>query len=132
MLEALIAVVILALGLLGVVGLQARSYAAVSDAGLRAEATLAADQLLGIMNNNKAPVVLQTFEVGPDDEPPAPMQEWAKATRDRIPGAKFEVIVTPGARTTQIDLDIRWTRRKNDAENHHQVRSYIMQQGESL
>jgi type IV pilus assembly protein PilV len=39
----MLAIVILGIGLLGTVGLQARAYSALSDAGARAEATLAAE-----------------------------------------------------------------------------------------
>jgi type II secretory pathway component PulJ len=50
LLEAMLAIVILGIGLLGTVGLQARAYSALSDAGARAEATLAAEKLIGIIN----------------------------------------------------------------------------------
>lgn len=126
LLEAMIAAVILAIGLLGTVGLQARSYAAISDAGQRAEATLAADELLSIMNANNAPAVLAMFEVGPDDPPPEVMKEWALDTRARIPGAKFTVGVNQTALgRAQVDITIAWTRRKGDQESRHQVTSYI-------
>jgi type IV pilus assembly protein PilV len=39
--ESLVAVVLLGIGLLGAIGMQARSYSALSDAGMRAEATIA-------------------------------------------------------------------------------------------
>jgi Tfp pilus assembly protein PilV len=59
LLEALIGILIFALGVLGIVGLQAASLKTTNDAGLRAEAVFAASQLLGQMwaddVNNLAP-----------------------------------------------------------------------------
>jgi Tfp pilus assembly protein PilV len=49
LLEALIGILIFALGVLGIVGLQAASLRTTADSGLRAEAVFAANQLLGEM-----------------------------------------------------------------------------------
>ena len=49
LLEALIGILIFSLGVLGIVGLQAASLRASSDAGLRAEAVFAANQYIGQM-----------------------------------------------------------------------------------
>jgi type IV pilus assembly protein PilV len=49
LLEALIGILIFGLGILGIVGLQAASLRATSDAGLRAEAVFAANQYIGQM-----------------------------------------------------------------------------------
>ncbi len=49
LLEALIGILIFGLGILGIVGLQAASLRTTSDSSLRAEAVLAANQLIGQM-----------------------------------------------------------------------------------
>jgi type IV pilus assembly protein PilV len=49
LLEALIGILIFALGVLGIVGLQAASLRTTSDSALRAEAVFSANQLLGQM-----------------------------------------------------------------------------------
>lgn len=49
LLEALIGILIFALGVLGIVGLQAASLRTTTDSALRAEAVFAANQLLGQM-----------------------------------------------------------------------------------
>jgi type IV pilus assembly protein PilV len=49
LLEALIGILIFALGILGIVGLQAASLKTTKDSSLRAEAVFAANQLLGQM-----------------------------------------------------------------------------------
>jgi type IV pilus assembly protein PilV len=124
LLEALIAAVILAIGLLGTVGLQARSYAAISDAGQRAEATLAAEELLGIMSNDQAN--LAAYAVAQGATPPAALAGWAAETTRRIPGALYSVVVVPGAIGARVDVTIRWTRRQGEQQNQHLVTSYIM------
>src|SRR2546430_11129136 len=49
LLEALIGILIFALGVLGIVGLQAASLRTTTDSAMRAEAIFAANQLLGQM-----------------------------------------------------------------------------------
>src|SRR2546427_12275644 len=49
LLEALIGILIFALGVLGIVGLQAASLRTTTDSAIRAEAAFAANQLLGLM-----------------------------------------------------------------------------------
>ena len=50
LIESIVAAVLLAIGVLGAVGMQARSTSALADAGMRAEATIAADRLLGFIS----------------------------------------------------------------------------------
>lgn len=49
LIEAIVAVAIFAIGVLGMVGLQARMHKSMGDAKYRAEAAILADQLLGVM-----------------------------------------------------------------------------------
>jgi len=53
LLEALIGILIFALGVLGIVGLQAASLRTTSDSSVRAEAVFAASQLMGQMWSDK-------------------------------------------------------------------------------
>lgn len=123
LLEALIAVVILAIGLLGTIGLQARAYSALSDAGMRAEATIAADKLIGIMSSDEAR--LADYVVDLDDDPPAVLAPWATETAASIPGARFSVAVTPQSLRSRVDIAIVWRRKANEPENTHTITSYI-------
>lgn len=123
LLEALIAVVILAIGLLGTIGLQARSYSALADAGMRAEATIAADRLVGIMSNDVAN--LANYQVALDATAPAALAPWAAETAAAIPGARYRVTVVPEAQRTRVDIEIHWRRKRGDADNQHLVTAYI-------
>ncbi|OON62600.1 hypothetical protein B0920_03915 [Massilia sp. KIM] len=126
LLEALIAVLILAIGLIGTVGLQARSYAALSDAGLRAEATIAVNELLGIMNSDLEHAADYAVEEG--EEPGERLQAWHEAVSARLPGATIGVSVTEATSAvprTEVAVSIGWTRQDNQSENTHRVTAYL-------
>jgi len=124
LLEALIAIVILGIGLLGTVGMQARSVSALVDAGQRAEATIAAEKLLGIMNNDLPN--LNAYAVAEGSTPSTTLRPWADETRERIPGAILGVTLAPmAAGTSTVQITIRWTRKAGGAQNSHVVTSYI-------
>jgi type IV pilus assembly protein PilV len=62
LLEVLIGVLIFALGVLGIVGLQAASLRSTSDASLRAEAVLAANQLMAQMWTDDETKLAATYD----------------------------------------------------------------------
>jgi type IV pilus assembly protein PilV len=124
LLEAMIAIVILGIGLLGTVGLQARAYSALSDAGMRGEATLAAESLLGVMAVDVGN--LPKYAKPEDDEPDAALAPWVAETQAHIPGALITVAVTDlGTSVYKVDILIRWQRKANADFNRYQVTSYI-------
>ena len=123
MLEAMIAILLLAIGLIGTVGMQARAMAALNDAGMRAEATMAAEKLLGVMSADAAN--LPSYALTETGAPSAAIQPWVAETRRFIPNAKLSVALTPQTRRTQVDISIKWTRKAGDAENQHLVTAYI-------
>jgi type IV pilus assembly protein PilV len=123
LLEALIAVVILALGLLGTIALQARSYSALADSGMRAEATIAADRLIGILSNDTAN--LASYQVASGGPVPASLLPWATETSAAIPNAVYVIAVVPEAQRTRVEIAISWQRKRNGATNQHTVTAYI-------
>jgi len=123
MLEAIIAILVLGIGLLGTVGMQARAYSALSDAGMRAEATIAGDTLLGIMSNDASN--LGSYAVAESGAASAVLAPWMTETKARIPNAAVSVTVTPETGRTRVDITIRWTRKTGGAENRHQLTSYV-------
>jgi type IV pilus assembly protein PilV len=125
LLEALLAALILAIGLLGTIGLQARAYSALSDAGMRAEATIAAEKLLGVMSTDQAN--LDAYKLAAGAAPGARLSAWYAETRNRIPGAQVAVAVnTPaGASSSAVDITISWTRKAGTPANAHRITSYI-------
>lgn len=124
LLEVLIAIIILGIGLLGTIGLQARAYSALSDAGQRAEATIAADKLLGVMSNDVAN--LAKYQLALDAEPSEELEPWMNETKGAIPSARVSVaVVQEDPLRSRIDIDISWKRKANEAENRHRLTSYI-------
>lgn len=125
LLEAMLAVILLGLGLLGTIGLQARAYSALSDASMRAEATMATEKLLGVMNNDIVNVAAGNYVLSAGGQPSVALAPWVADTRTYIPGARITVAVAGQAQRYQVDIAIRWTRKQGDVENVHQVTSYI-------
>ncbi|RZT10076.1 type IV pilus assembly protein PilV [Duganella sp. CF402] len=125
LLEAMVAIVILGIGLLGTVGLQARAYSALSDAGARAEATLAAEKLIGIINAD-VPNIAQ-YNLAETGTPNTNLAAWALETRQNIPGAILFVQVQDQAAQNRymVDISIRWQRKAKSETNRHRVISYI-------
>jgi type IV pilus assembly protein PilV len=125
LLEALLAVLLLGIGLLGTIGLQARSYSALADAGMRAEATIAAEQLVGMISTDRAN--LGAYELAAGGTCGARLSAWCDATRARIPGATITVHIAAKAGTTrsEVDIDIGWQHKAGDKANKHHVTSYI-------
>lgn len=125
--EAMVAVVILALGLLGTIAMQARSYSALADTGMRAEATMAAEKLVGLMTTDQAN--LASYALAAGGTPSARLQPWYDETRSHIPGAQIAVAISPAAKTngTQVVVTIGWTHKAGTAPASHRVSAYIAQ-----
>lgn len=123
LIEALVAIVILGLGLLGTVGLQARSYSALADSGMRAEATMAAEKLIGTMSTDQANLTDYVLAAGatPSDR----LKPWYDETRAHIPGATMQVDVGAAPNGSRVAITIGWTRRAGTAPNVHRVSAYI-------
>ncbi|QNA89386.1 hypothetical protein G4G28_14535 [Massilia sp. Dwa41.01b] len=124
LLEALMAAVLLAIGLLGTVGLQARSYAALSEASMRAEATLAAETLMGTMATNKEALSGYAYSGG---TPSSQLAPWYQATRTAIPGATIAITVGEGPinEPREVTITIGWQRQATAPANRHVIRAYI-------
>jgi len=125
LIEALIAAVLLAIGLLGTIGLQARAYSALSDAGMRAEATIAAEKLLGVMSTDTARLEDYVLEEG--DEPGERLATWYGETRSHIPGADVTVSVDEGTapNPSEVVVKITWQRKTGELGGKHEVRAFI-------
>jgi type IV pilus assembly protein PilV len=125
LLEAMMAIIILGIGLLGTVGMQARSYSALSDAGMRAEATLAAEKLIGVMNADVANIGL--YNLAENGAATPQIAPWVQETKAAIPGAVLSVAVLdqPAQNRYQLDISIRWQRKAKSEANRHRVTSYI-------
>ena len=123
LIESIVAALLLAIGLLGAIGLQARSTSALADAGMRAEAAIAADKLLGMMAIDLPNA--GAYALAADGAPTTRLQPWYDETRGRIPNAQIIVAVTPATSRTRVEITISWTRKTGAAQNAHRVVSYL-------
>lgn len=125
LIEALIAILILAVGLIGTLGLQVNSQKALSQASMRAEATMAANELIGVMNTDLDN--LGGYALAEGGAAPARLQTWHEALTDHLPNATATVEVTPVADTerTAVAIDIFWQRDTEAPRDHHRILTYI-------
>jgi type IV pilus assembly protein PilV len=125
LIEVLVAIVLLGIGLLGTIGLQGRSYSALADTGMRAEATIAAEKLIGVMNTDQPNMA--AYALAANATPGARLRPWYDETRARIPNAAITIAVVPTNATTlgQVTITIQWTRKAGSSANTHTVTSYI-------
>jgi type IV pilus assembly protein PilV len=110
MLEALIAILIVALGILGIVGLYARSIQNVDDSKYRGEAALLAHSLVGQMwvADPKFASLQSKFDSGSGG---AEFTEFAAMVAQRMPNSKTPIVaVTAGPTLTSsnVVITIEW------------------------
>ena len=98
-LEILISILILSLGILALVGLQAKTLTAAHDAKYRVEATTYADQIIGVMWADRANLAnYQTFAA------PA-AATWRTEVMNALPGSTTPTIAVNG---TQVSVTVNW------------------------
>ena len=125
LIEAIVAVVLLGIGLLGAVGMQARSTSALADTAMRAQATLAAESLLGTMALDVANASDYALAVGVAPDAASRLKPWYDATRAQIPGAQIVIVVTPDTNRTKVDVQITWSRKTGAAQSAYRVVAYL-------
>lgn len=86
LLEALIAVLVVAFGILGLIGLEARSIQNVDDNQFRAEAVFMANTLIGQMWTSDQTQLVNNFDSGTAGAG-TPYDEFKKYVQARLPGA---------------------------------------------
>jgi type IV pilus assembly protein PilV len=120
LLEALIAILIVALGVLGSVGLLARSMQEVDDARWRGEAAYLANMLVGQMWVSDRLTVNLTTDFASTPGTGVPFTQWKDLVEQRLPNADLfeqEVVIEPGPivpanpalqSNSRVTITIRW------------------------
>jgi len=106
LLEALISVLIVAFGVLGLIGLQARAIQNVDDAQYRGEAAYLASALIGQMWVSNQKTLVADFDSGSGGPAYTEFKKWVG---QRLPGASGNdprVTVTPGTTATSSNVQI--------------------------
>lgn len=123
LIESMVAVVILAIGVLGTVGLQAKAISALVDAHSRVEATIAAEKLIGIIWNDQVNAASYTTSG-------AALINWKAELQQNIPGATATVTITPttpvaGTTRNEVAITINWQRRSGDDQSNHRLIAFL-------
>ena len=95
LIEAMIAIVIFAFGVLGIVGLQAAMVRNTTEAKFRSEASYIAQQYIGLIWTDSDNIGNSLFTAD-------------KPLTDRLPGGALDISVNPN-NPQQIDVTVRWT-----------------------
>ena len=128
LLEALIAILIISFGILGIIGLQANTISATSDARYRVEAGALADRIVAEMWVN--PDNLAKYDWAGSGTPDPVLAAWVADVKTVLPGASA---LPP---TIDIDADnvatitIRWQPPSGQA-HHHMVIAHLNQDPEN-
>lgn len=128
MIEAVVAVCLLGIGLIGAMAMQARSASALADSAVRVEATMAAGRLLSVMNVDDFDSLEDYAFDGTNAaaEPSDRLLPWYTQTRAAVPNAQIVVGVSkddvPGS--VHVNIRIAWTRKTGAATNAYAVDSY--------
>jgi type IV pilus assembly protein PilV len=125
LLEALVAILIVAFGVLGLVGLQARVLQQVDDAQYRSEAVFMTNALIGQMWTTPYASMAADF-AGPGSG--ARYTEFRDWVQQRLPGASGQdpiVTVTPrvGAPGTDVEITVFWKPPGEITTSYHQFQA---------
>lgn len=130
MLEALIAVFIFSLAVLGLMGLQANMVKNATQSKARTEAAYIADQLIGMLwadrssMDNYADTSCSTY---------APCNNWKTSALTLLPSANIQVTISKNANTVSTVNDlatirVEWTMPGESSPNNYQIDATIPNQ----
>jgi type IV pilus assembly protein PilV len=112
LLEALIAILIFSVGILGLVGLQATAVKQSTDARMRSEAALLADRLIGRMwTDNRATAALQAKYNTCVTDSCTGYREWVDAVAEALPGVSLDSPLRPAVTVNNagiVTISIFW------------------------
>ncbi len=130
LLEALISILIVAFGILGLIGLQARALQNIDDAQFRGEAAFLANSLLGQIWVANQTTLNANFATGTG----APYTEFKTLVTQRLPGAGATgnaptVTLTPGPTptSTNVLIQIFWQPPGESLRHQYQLDATVAQ-----
>ena len=122
LLEALIGILIFALGVLGIVGLQVASLRTTTDSAMRAEAVFAANQLLSQMwaddENSLVANYSSAFNGQPYKDFAAQLKSTQGGTWVADPAVVFDTIAPPSQQSHYVVINIQWKSTDGDVHNY--------------
>ncbi|HEX5804602.1 MAG TPA: hypothetical protein VFY24_16415 [Azospira sp.] len=104
LIEALVSVLLLSLGILGLINLQANMAANLTDAKYRAEASFLADQLLGQMWVDQSNLVAYAVSGGSCTQSYASCSDWLSKVGQQLPNGSASVALNG----TAVTITVTW------------------------
>lgn len=128
LLEAMIAILLISFGILGIIGLQANSIAFTTDARYRVDAGAFADRLVAEMWVNPANIASYAWTgVG---TPNAVVAPWVNDVQNALPGANTLPPQIDVGADNVITITVRW-QLPNGSPHNHMVIANINQNPEN-
>jgi len=122
LLEALIGILIFALGVLGIVGLQAASLRTTTDSAMRAEAVFAANQLLGQMWADDEFQLIARYASAIGGQPykdfAAQLKTAQGGTWVADPAVIFDTVPAPSQTSHYVVINIQWKSTGGDIHSY--------------
>lgn len=116
LLEALIALIVLSIGLLGLAGLQASSLRNNQDAYFRSQATILAQSMMDELRSDRGRSLAGRYNFTLGDSPTASSfaEEWLEKVENTLPAASAGVAVDAARRTATVT--VRWQSDRTEDE----------------
>lgn len=126
MIEILVSVLLLSIGVLGSLGLQARGISAITDAQMRTQTMLVSERIIGAISADYANAA--NYAYGGTGTVPSVLTGVVSEMRKEAPGAALAVVVTPavGTNRVQVDITLTWAQKSDkQTTNTQSVRAYV-------
>ncbi len=128
LIESLIAILLISFGIIGIIGLQARSISFTSDARYRVEASALADRLIAEMWIS--PTNLAGYAWAGAGTPPAALAPWVAAVEATLPGADLTPPTVAISTDNTVTITLAW-RPPGGSQHSHVVITNINQNPEN-
>lgn len=123
MLEVLVSIIMLAIGVLALIGLQASMNTAATDAKYRAEASYLANQLLGQMWVDQANLTRYAATSGAcDDTGYVNCTSWMTTVANRLPAGTAVVTIVG----TAVTVKVSWQAPGGSMQHNYQVVANVL------
>ena len=119
LLEALVAILLFVVGVLGILGLQAGMTRAQTESNIRSEAAYLSQELLGLMWADIPNIA--NFATSGGDCTAAACKRWLKKAQTTLPGGGADVTVAAiadGSTGSDVDITVTWTLPGGEARKY--------------
>lgn len=125
LLEALIAILIFSIGILGLVAMQGTAINNISDAKYRTDAGFLADQLIAQIWVDRSNLASYDYRSG--GTAPSVMTSWIAQVQAALPqSSTYPPVVAVDAATGAVDITMKWMQPGSDTTTPRQYRAVTL------